>query len=84
MNRLLLIAMVAFLLISACSVNTGMPQPTQEVENYTGLVTKVAVLPLKTMDARSRNIRKILTVRDLDYVFSAYPQYELMDMDYVA
>lgn len=84
MNRLLLIAMVAFLLISACSVNTGMPQPTQDVENYTGLVTKVAVLPLKTMDARSRNIRKILTVRDLDYVFSAYPQYELMDMDYVA
>ncbi|MCK9556836.1 MAG: tetratricopeptide repeat protein [Candidatus Cloacimonadaceae bacterium] len=84
MNRLLLIAMVAFMLISACSVNTGMPQPTQNVENYTGYVTKVAVLPLKTMDARSRNIRKILTVRDLEYVFSAYPQYELMDMEYVA
>jgi hypothetical protein len=35
------------------------------------------------MDARSRNVRKILTVRDLDYVFSAYPQYELMNMEVV-
>jgi tetratricopeptide (TPR) repeat protein len=84
MNRLLLIAMVALLLISACSVNTGMPQPSQVVENYSGLVTKVAILPLKTMDARSRNVRKILTVRDFDYVFSAYPQYELLDMEFVA
>ncbi|MCB5260513.1 MAG: tetratricopeptide repeat protein [Candidatus Cloacimonetes bacterium] len=84
MNRLLLIAMVTLLLISACSVNTGMPQPSQVVENYSGLVTKVAILPLKTMDARSRNVRKILTVRDFDYVFSAYPQYELLDMEFVA
>ncbi|MDD4231190.1 MAG: tetratricopeptide repeat protein [Candidatus Cloacimonetes bacterium] len=84
MNRLLLIAMVALLLISACSVNTGMPQPSQVVDNYSGLVTKVAILPLKTMDARSRNVRKILTVRDFDYVFSAYPQYELLDMEFVA
>jgi tetratricopeptide (TPR) repeat protein len=84
MNRLLLIAMVALLLISACSVNTGMPQPTEAKEEYTGLVTKVAFLPLKTMDARSRNVRKILTVRDLEYVFSEYPQYELMDLEEVA
>ncbi len=84
MNRLLLIAMVAILLISACSVNTGMPQLDQVQEDYTGLVTKVAFLPLKTMDARSKNIRKILTVRDLDYVFSAYPQYELLNMETVA
>lgn len=84
MNRLLLIAMVALLLISACSVNTGMPQPTEAQEEYTGLVTKVAFLPLKTMDARSRNVRKILTVRDLDQVFAAYPQYELLNMEEVA
>jgi tetratricopeptide (TPR) repeat protein len=83
MNRLLLITMIALLLISACSVNTGLPQPTEPTEAYTGLVTEVAILPLKTMDARSRNIRKILEVRDLDYVFSGYPQYELMDMEMV-
>ncbi len=80
MNRLLLIAMVALLLISACSVNTGLPQPTEATEAFTGITTKVAILPLKTLDARSRNIRKILEVRDLEYVFSAYPQFELMDM----
>lgn len=84
MNRLLLIAMVAFLLISACSVNSGMPELNVAQEEYTGLVTKVAFLPIKAMDARSRNVRKILTVRDLDYVFSAYPQYELMNMEVVA
>lgn len=84
MNRLLLIAMVAFLLISACSVNSGMPELNVAQDEYTGLVTKVAFLPIKAMDARSRNVRKILTVRDLDYVFSAYPQYELMNMEVVA
>lgn len=84
MNRLLLITMIALLLISACSVNTGVPEPTQATETYTGLVTKVAILPLMTMDARSRNIRKILEVRDLEYVFSGYPQYELMDLEMVA
>ncbi|MCB5252754.1 MAG: tetratricopeptide repeat protein [Candidatus Cloacimonetes bacterium] len=84
MNRLLLIAMAALLLISACSVNTGLPQPTQATEAFTGIPTKVAILPLKTMDARSRNIRKILEVRDLEYVFSGYPQFELMDLETVA
>src|SRR5690606_26744795 len=73
-----------FLLISACSVNSGMPELNVAQEEYTGLVTKVAFLPIKAMDARSRNVRKILTVRDLDYVFSAYPQYELMNMEVVA
>jgi tetratricopeptide (TPR) repeat protein len=84
MNRLLLIAMVALLLISACSVNSGVPQPTKVTEAFTGITTKVAILPLKTMDARSRNIRKILEVRDLEYVFSGYPQFELMDLEKVA
>ncbi len=83
MNRLLLIAMIALLLISACSVNTGLPKVTEPVEEFTGIPTKVAILPLKTMDARSRNIRKILEVRDLEYVFSGYPKYELMDMEIV-
>jgi len=83
MNRLLLIAMIALLLISACSVNTGLPQPKEAPEAFTGIPTKVAILPLKTMDARSRNIRKILEIRDLEYVFSGYPQFELMDMEKV-
>jgi len=47
-------------------------------------VTKVAILPLKTMDSSSRNIQKILTVRDFDYVFSKFPQYSLLNMDEVA
>jgi len=83
MNRLLLIAMIALLLISACSINTGLPQPTEEIEEFTGITTNVAILPLKTMDARSRNIRKILEVRDLAYAFSTYPQFALMDMEHV-
>ncbi len=83
MNRLLLMAMVTLVLFSACSVNSGLPQPTEPTEAFTGIPTKVAILPLKTMDARSRNIRKILEVRDLEYVFTAYPQFELMDMEEV-
>jgi tetratricopeptide (TPR) repeat protein len=84
MNRLLLIAMIAMLLIAACSVNTGLPQPTEAIEEFTGVPTDVAILPLKTMDARSRNIRKILEVRDLGYAFSKYPQFTLMNMEHVA
>ncbi|HHV36491.1 MAG TPA: tetratricopeptide repeat protein [Candidatus Cloacimonetes bacterium] len=84
MKRLLLIAMIAMLLISACTVNTGVPQAREQQEEYTGLTTKVAILPLKTMDGRCKNIRKILFVRDFYYVFSEYPQYELLDLNEVA
>nr|MDK2850542.1 hypothetical protein [Candidatus Cloacimonadota bacterium] len=84
MKRLLLMAMIAMLLIAACSVNNGLPEPTEPIEDFTGVPTNVAILPLKTMDARSRNVRKILEVRDLAYAFSKYPQFNLMDMDNVA
>lgn len=84
MNRLLLIATVAMLLLSACVANVSVPQATEKQEEYTGLVTKVAILPLKIMDGRCGNIRKILTVRDFYLVFSEYPQYELLNMAEVA
>lgn len=83
MKRLLLIAMIATLLLSACVVNTGVPQAKVEQEEYTGLSTKVAILPLKVMDGRCRNIRKILFVRDFYHVFADYPQYDLLNLEEV-
>lgn len=80
MKKLVLIAMLAVLLISACTVNNARPEMEQARENYTGLTTKVAILPIKNLDAGSRNINRVLTVRDFDYVFAAHPKYELLDM----
>lgn len=84
MKRLLLVAMISVLLLTACTANKGVPQANVEREEYTGLKTTVAILPLKTMDGRCKNMRKILFVRDFDYVFSDYPQYELLNHDEVA
>ena len=76
--------MLIALLFAACTVNNARPEIDQAREAYTGLTTKVGILPLKSLDARSRNVNKILTVRDLDYAFAAHPQYELLDMATVA
>jgi len=80
MKKLVFIAMIALLLISACSVNEVRPEVDQAREQYSGLTTKVGILPLKSLDAASRNINRILTVRDLDYVFATHPQYQLLSM----
>jgi tetratricopeptide (TPR) repeat protein len=80
MKKLVFIAMIALLLISACSVNDVRPEMDQTREEFTGLTTKVGILPLKNLDASSRNINRILTVRDLDYVFATHPQYQLLSM----
>ncbi len=77
------IAMIAVLVISACTVNTAKKGIVVPDEEYTGITTKVAILPIKSIDAGSRNVNKIMTVRDLDLVFSMHPQYELMGMDHV-
>ena len=83
MNKWTLIALTAVLILFGCTANRTTPK-IEETEPYTGIVTKVAILPLKTMDSSSRNIQKILTVRDFDYVFSKFPQYSLLNMDEVA
>ncbi|MCK9334136.1 MAG: tetratricopeptide repeat protein [Candidatus Cloacimonetes bacterium] len=83
MKKLLFIALLAALLISACTVNNARPEMKQDVEEYTGLTTKVGILPLKSLDASSRNMNRVLTVRDFDYVFATHPKYELLDMDAV-
>ncbi|MEN6445230.1 MAG: tetratricopeptide repeat protein [Candidatus Cloacimonas sp.] len=83
MKKWMLIALIAVFLLVGCTVNRSVPQ-TEETKPYTGVVTKVAILPLKTMDSSSRYIQKILTVRDLAYVFAKYPQFSLLDMDQVA
>ena len=80
MKKLVFIAMIALLLISACSVNEVRPEVDQAREQYSGLTTKVGILPLKSLDAASRNINRILTVRDLDYFFATHPQYQLLSM----
>ncbi len=83
MNKWILIAISALLILAGCTANRTLPQP-KPTEPYTGITTSVAILPIKTMDSGSRYIQKILTVRDLDYAFSSHPQYKLMNMAEVA
>jgi tetratricopeptide (TPR) repeat protein len=85
MNKWFLIAIVAMLLMVGCTSNRSNTQVDQTiVAPYTGLVTKVAILPLKSVDSQSRYIQKILTVRDLELAFDKHQKYELMDMDDIA
>jgi len=83
MKKWILIALTAVLLLIGCTANRTVPT-TEETKPFSGVVTKVAILPLKTMDSSSRYIQKILTVRDLNYVFAKYPQYKLLNMNEVA
>jgi|GEM_PF-201346 tetratricopeptide (TPR) repeat protein len=84
MKKLVFIAMLALLLLAACTANKAKPELEQVREEYTGLTTKVAILPVKTLDASSRNVNRVLKVRDFDYVFASHPKYELLNMDTVA
>ncbi|MDD2228817.1 MAG: tetratricopeptide repeat protein [Candidatus Cloacimonetes bacterium] len=85
MNKWFLIVIVAMLLMVGCtSSRTALKADQATMEPYTGLVTKVAILPLKSMDSQSRYIEKILTVRDLNIAFAKHQKYELMNMDEVA
>lgn len=85
MNKWILIAMALLLTLMGCTANRAVPeQPKAAAEAYTGITTKVAILPLKAMDSQSRYIQKILTVRDLDIAFDKHPKYNLMDMTEVA
>jgi len=83
MNKWILSVLTVVLFLFGCTANRTVPE-VANIEPYTGIVTKVAILPLKTMDSASGYIQKILTVRDLDYVFAKYPQYSLLNMEEVA
>lgn len=80
---MLIFAVLALLLLAACTVNNARPEMDPNAKEFTGTPTKVGILPIKSMDANSRNINKILTVRDFDYVFAVHPKYDLLDMDFV-
>jgi len=84
MNKWFLIVIVALLLLAGCTANRTAPQTDTDKEVYTGLTTKVAILPLKAMDSQSRYIQKILTVRDLEMAFANHDKYELLNLDTVA
>ncbi len=86
MNKWILIAIcsaIVMLTMLGCSSNRTAPD-TRVIEPYNGITTKVAILPLKSMDTQSRYIEKILTVRDLEYAFASHPKYILMPMDEIA
>jgi tetratricopeptide (TPR) repeat protein len=85
MNKWFLIVIVVMLVLVGCTANRTTPQTDQaDKAPYTGLTTKVAILPLKSMDSQSRYIEKILTVRDLDFAFAKHAKYELLNLDAVA
>ncbi len=86
MNKWLTVAIVLLLVLTGCASNRKASETETKAatEPYTGIVTKVAILPLKAMDSQSRYIQKILTVRDLDIAFASHPAYDLMNMDEVA
>lgn len=83
MNKWILIACAALLILAGCTANRTVPT-TKDVVPYEGITTKVAILPIKAMDSPSKYIQKMLTVRDLAYAFSSHPKYELQNMESVA
>lgn len=82
MTHRILIAVAIALLLFSCTSNK-VQTPSEPKTAFTGTVTKVAILPLKA-DSASRNVVKIMSIRDLALAFSSHPQYMLMDMDVVA
>lgn len=81
MNKWILFVLVVLLSLYSCSSN--MAKRTEEVQK-SELATKVAILPLKSLDSSSRYITKLLTVRDLKLTFDKQENYILQDMDSVA
>jgi len=84
MTHRILIAVAIALLLFSCTSNKVQPTSSEPVPAFTGTVTKVAILPLKAADSASRNVVKIMSIRDLGLAFQAHPQYALLDMDTVA
>jgi len=68
------------LLLVACAKTTTETTVVTPGEPFTGTPTKVAILPLKSLDTPSRYIQKIMKVRDLDLVFGENPKYDLIDL----
>ena len=81
MNKRILLVLAVLLSLFACSTNAA--NKAEKVEK-SELATKVAILPLKSLDSSSRYINKLLTVRDLELTFDKQAHYILMDMDQVA
>jgi tetratricopeptide (TPR) repeat protein len=85
MNKCFLIVIAIMLVLAGCTSNRTVPQTAKVDEApYTGITTKVAILPLKSMDSQSRYIEKILTVRDLEMAFADNAKYELLNLAEVA
>ena len=83
MTPRILIALTIAMLLFACTT-TVVQTSTEPIPEFHGTPTKVAFLPIKANDSSSRNIVKLMTVRDLGLVFQTHPKYELMDMEEVA
>jgi len=85
MNKWFTLALLMLLVLTGCASNKRTaPAESKVTTPYTGIVTKVAILPLKAMDSPSRYIQKMLTVRDLGIAFDDHPEYSLMSMEDVA
>jgi tetratricopeptide (TPR) repeat protein len=82
MNKWIIIILAMILVLYGCAANSG--SQTQAALPKSEFTSKVAILPLKTLDSPSRYIQKILTVRDLQQVFDQHPNYELLDMAKIA
>lgn len=81
-HRILIAVAIALLLVS-CTTNK-VQTSTEPRPAFTGTVTKVAILPLRAADSNSRNVVKIMSIRDLALAFNTHPEYSLLDMDVVA
>ena len=83
MTPRILIVLSIVLLLFACTTNVVQTNK-EPVPEFHGTITNVAFLPIKANDAASRNIVKLMTVRDLGLVFDTHPQFKLIAMDEVA
>lgn len=80
-RRILCVLMITVLIILTACTSTKVKAPvSNETKTFTGVTTKVAILPIKALDSPSRYIQKIITVRDLGIAFNSHPQYDLIDL----
>ncbi len=77
MNKWILFLLLVLVGLFSCSTNRTATEPAVPKAEFT---TKVAILPLKALDSASRYIQKMLTVRDLEYIFAQHANYVLNDM----
>lgn len=79
MSTRIIIAVAIALLLFSCSTNK-LQIDIDDVAEFKGTITKVAILPLKANDSQCRNVIKIMSVRDFDLAFQTHPQYRLQNM----